>query len=128
MPASNGMRGGRRFADGPIRLNSVPTLQTLTGVQEKLLTEVLKVQPKVVVVLVHGGPIASTVVAEDAPAVIDAFYPGELGGDAIVSTLLGENNPGGKMPYTTYHANFTVRCSSLSSSQPPIATIHHLPC
>lgn len=71
---------------------------TLVGVQEQLLAAVLKVQPKTVVVLIHGGPLASTQIATNVPAVLEAFYPGELGGDAIVNTLLGKNNPGGKMP------------------------------
>ena len=70
----------------------------MVGVQEQLLAAVLKVQPKTVVVLIHGGPLASTQIATNVPAVLEAFYPGELGGDAIVNTLLGKNNPGGKMP------------------------------
>ena len=36
-------------------------------------------------------------------------FAGELGGDAIINTLIGKNNPSGKMPYTTYHADFTAR-------------------
>lgn len=72
---------------------------TLVGVQEELLSEVLKVQPKTVVVLIHGGPLASPQIATKVPAVLEAFYPGELGGEAIVRTLLGKNVPGGKMPY-----------------------------
>ena len=82
---------------------------TLTGVQEQLLAAVLEVQPNTVVVLIHGGPIASTAIKGKATSVLEAFYPGELGGDAIVNTLFGKNNPSGRMPYTTYHSNFTGR-------------------
>ena len=32
------------------------------------------------------------------PSILEAYYPGQLGGDAIVNTLLGKNNPGGKTP------------------------------
>ena len=59
-----------------------------------------------VVVLVHGGPVASERMAKTVPAVLDAFYPGELGGEAIVDTLLGESNPAGRLPYTVYHSDF----------------------
>merc|ERR1712232_1128107 len=69
---------------------------------------VLHAQPNTVVVMIHGGPIASPSIAA-APAVLDAFYPGELGGDAILDVLLGDYNPAGRLPYTTYYANFTKR-------------------
>jgi beta-glucosidase len=46
-------------------------------------------------VLVNGGSISSEWIRYHVPAVIEAFYPGELGGDAIVNTLLGDNSPGG---------------------------------
>jgi hypothetical protein len=37
-----------------------------------------------------------------APAVLDAFYPGELGGPAIVDALFGDVVPSGKLPVTVY--------------------------
>lgn len=70
---------------------------------------VLAANPRTVVVLLNGGPVASLAVADGVPAILEAFYPGQLGGDAIVDTLLGSNNPAGKLPYTGYHANVTVR-------------------
>ena len=39
---------------------------------------------------------------EHANAILDAWYPGEEGGDAVAQTLAGENNPGGKLPVTFY--------------------------
>ena len=42
-------------------------------------------------------------------AILHTFYPGEMGGDAIVETLLGINNPAGKLPATVYFNNFTAR-------------------
>ena len=82
---------------------------TLPGVQEELLKRVLAANPRTVVVLINGGAISSQWMVANVPAVLEAYYPGELGGDAIVDTLLGHNNPAGKLPYTVYHSNFTTR-------------------
>eukprot|EP00658_Telonema_sp_P-2_P038278 TRINITY_DN27498_c0_g1_i1.p1 TRINITY_DN27498_c0_g1~~TRINITY_DN27498_c0_g1_i1.p1 ORF type:complete len:236 (+),score=58.69 TRINITY_DN27498_c0_g1_i1:43-750(+) len=41
--------------------------------------------------------------------ILEAYYPGQLGGDAIVNTLLGLNNPGGKTPVTWYPATILDR-------------------
>jgi hypothetical protein len=75
--------------------------------QHSLLAAIVATGKPVVVVLINGGPIAwdHTGVA----AVLEAFYPGELGGEAIVDALSGGYNPGGKLPYTNYFTNFTVR-------------------
>ena len=80
---------------------------TLPGVQKELVQSVLAAQPNTVVVLVNGGPVSSEWIASNVPAVVEAFYPGELGGDAIVDVLVGDYNPGGKMLYTVYPENFT---------------------
>ena len=61
----------------------------------------------IIVVLVHGGPIALDHAGVDA--VLDAFYPGELGGPAIVDVLFGAYSPSGRLPYTMYYENFTAR-------------------
>ena len=83
----------------------------LVGAQEQLLAAVTAVQPNVVVVLIHGGPIAveSAVASTQVKAIVDAFQPGELGSDAIMDLLDGTTSPSGLMPYTTYLANFTAR-------------------
>lgn len=61
----------------------------------------------IVVVLIHGGPIAWQ--HDNVDSILDAFYPGELGGPAIVDVLFGDYAPSGKLPYTNYFENFTVR-------------------
>mmetsp|Transcript_60952 Transcript_60952/g.132374 ORF Transcript_60952/g.132374 Transcript_60952/m.132374 type:complete len:284 (+) Transcript_60952:591-1442(+) len=81
----------------------------LPGVQEQLLQEVMKVQENTVVVLVHGGPLAIHSAMRHASAVLDAFYPGELGGAAIVDALFGNTNPSGRLPYTMYRSDFIAR-------------------
>eukprot|EP00041_Stephanoeca_diplocostata_P025797 m.683376 g.683376 ORF g.683376 m.683376 type:complete len:798 (-) comp22829_c0_seq1:1822-4215(-) len=82
---------------------------TLPGVQEELIAAILAVQKRVVVVLVHGGGVSSTLLHDTAPAVLTAFYPGELGGPAIVDVLTGAYNPAGKLPYTIYPKEFITR-------------------
>eukprot|EP00040_Diaphanoeca_grandis_P037541 m.245586 g.245586 ORF g.245586 m.245586 type:complete len:1015 (+) comp33837_c3_seq28:144-3188(+) len=83
----------------------------LVGAQELLLQSVLAVQPNVIVVLIHGGPIAveSAVAAANVKAIVDAFQPGELGADAVMDILQGMTSPSALMPYTTYLKNFTSR-------------------
>ncbi len=72
----------------------------LPGVQEKLAAAILATGKPVIVVLITGRPYAITGIAEQADAILEAWLPGEEGAAAIVETLLGENNPGGKLPLT----------------------------
>jgi len=62
-----------------------------------------------VVVLIHGGPLAIEWEKDNIPAIIDAFYPGELGGDAIARIIAGDVSPAGRLPNTIYPANFISR-------------------
>lgn len=72
----------------------------LPGVQEKLAAAILATGKPVGVVLVTGRPYAINMLAEKADAILEAWLPGEEGAAAIVKTLLGENNPGGKLTLT----------------------------
>ena len=82
----------------------------LPGSQEQLLQAVLQAQPKTVVVIVGGGSLSVAAARYcKTCAVLYAYYPGELGGDAMVNTLVGLNNPSGRLPYTLYPANMTVQ-------------------
>src|SRR5262249_43738272 len=53
-----------------------------------------------VAVLVNGRPPSYIKVAEQANAIIEAWYPGEQGGHALANVLFGDVNPGGKLPVT----------------------------
>lgn len=77
---------------------------TLPGAQQQLLEAVYAANPKVVLVLLNAGPLAVTWANDHVPAILSAWYPGELGGDAIARTLFGLNNPGGHLPYTVYQS------------------------
>jgi len=50
------------------------------------------------VVLVNGRPMTINWADKNVPAILEAWFPGEFGGDAIAETLFGDYNPGGKLP------------------------------
>lgn len=73
------------------------TLQ-LPGVQAALATQVIATGKPVVVVLINGRPFSEPWLHEHANAILEAWLPGEQGGIAIAQALLGDVNPGGKLP------------------------------
>ncbi len=74
----------------------------LPSSQEELLIEVVKTGKPVVLVLLNGSAIAINYAAENVPSIIEAWYPGEFGGQAIADVLFGDANPSGKLPVTFY--------------------------
>lgn len=72
----------------------------LPGNQEALIHAVAATGKPVVVVLLAGAPVTMRNWIDQAPAILDAWYPGELGGTAIADVLFGDVNPSGKLPMT----------------------------
>ena len=72
----------------------------LPGVQQELVQAVAAFGKPIVVVLVNGRPLAIPWIAENIPALVEAWLPGEEGGAAIADILFGDANPGGKLPMT----------------------------
>ena len=70
----------------------------LPGNQEQLLEAVVGVGKPCVLVLQNGRPLTIPWAAKHVPAILEAWYPGEFGGRAIVETLFGDNNPAGRLP------------------------------
>jgi beta-glucosidase len=78
------------------------TAITLPAVQEDLLKALAATGKPLIVVLQNGSALAVDWSAEHAKAILEAWYPGEEGGDAIAETLAGDNNPAGRLPLTFY--------------------------
>lgn len=72
---------------------------SLNGNQDSLAFAVLAANPHTIVVLKSGGPVLMPWVNK-APAILEAWYPGEEDGDAVASVLFGKINPSGKLPIT----------------------------
>ncbi|MCS7120561.1 MAG: glycoside hydrolase family 3 N-terminal domain-containing protein [Nitrososphaerota archaeon] len=70
----------------------------LPGVQEDLVKAIYEVNKRIVVVLVNGRPLAVKWIAEKCAALLEAWFPGEEGGNAVADVLFGDYNPGGKLP------------------------------
>ena len=72
----------------------------LPGVQEDLVKEISSTGTPVVVVLINGSAVTMSKWIDKAGAVVEAWYPGEEGGNAIADILFGDYNPGGRLPIT----------------------------
>ncbi len=72
----------------------------LPGVQAALVQAILDTGTPVVLVLVDGRPASIPALAAQAPAILQAWLPGEEGGPAVAEALFGAFNPGGKLPVT----------------------------
>jgi beta-glucosidase len=70
----------------------------LSGGQQELLESVVALGKPVVLVLVNGRPLDISWAAEHVPAILEAWYPGSQGGNAVADVLFGDTNPGGHLP------------------------------
>ena len=70
------------------------------GVQRDLIKAVQATGTPVVLVLVNGKPFTLDWEAENIPAILVTWYPGEEGGDATADVLFGDRNPSGHLPVT----------------------------
>jgi beta-glucosidase len=76
-----------------------PDMQMPFG-QNELINEVVKANPNTIVVLMGGGPIDVTQWIDKVKGVVQAWYPGMEGGNALARILTGVVNPSGKLPMT----------------------------
>ncbi len=72
----------------------------LTGRQDDLIRAVAAVGKPTVVINISGRPVALNWANRLCPAIIQAFFPGMFGGDAMTDVLFGDYNPGGKLTCT----------------------------
>jgi beta-glucosidase len=82
---------------------------TLPGVQSVLTQSVLRANPRTVLVMLNAGPLAIEWEAKHVPAIVEAYFPGELGGDAVAAVLMGDVSPAGRLPVTIYPPQYIQR-------------------
>ena len=71
----------------------------LPGQQDELVREVARVNPNTIVLLQSGGPVLMPWL-DQVRAVLQAWFPGQEAGHAIADVLLGQADPGGRLPQT----------------------------
>lgn len=91
-----------RDADFPGFKGGDRTTLNLPENQERLLNVLHETGKTIVLVLVGGSALAVNWEQENLPAIVDAWYPGEEGGNAVADVLFGDCNPSGKLPVTFY--------------------------
>lgn len=72
----------------------------LVGEQQELFDALKALGKPIAVVLINGRPASIPKIAAEANAIIEAWYPGEQGGNALADALFGDANPGGKLTVT----------------------------
>ena len=72
----------------------------LFGKQLDLVKAIRETGTPVIVVLVNGKPISEPWLQDNIPAIVEAWEPGNLGGQAVAEVLFGAVNPSGKLPLT----------------------------
>jgi beta-glucosidase len=72
----------------------------LPGRQEELLKALALLGKPIILVLFNGRPLTIPWEAEHIPGILEMWFPGSEGGDALVDLLFGDANPGGKLPVT----------------------------
>lgn len=100
---------------------------TLPGVQQRLVDEIAATGKPVVAVLLNGRPLALTDVQPRVPGILEAWFPGIEGGNAIADALFGRYNPGGKLPATFPRAvgQVPLYAEHKNTGRPPAADNHY---
>jgi beta-glucosidase len=76
------------------------TSLALPGAQQALLERLVATGKPVVLVLMNGRPLTIQWADEHVPAILEAWFPGTMGGHAVADVLFGDYNPSGKLPVT----------------------------
>jgi beta-glucosidase len=70
----------------------------LPGVQEELVKEIHNLGKPIILILINGRPLAISPILSYVNAVLEAWFPGEEGGNAIADILFGDYSPSGRLP------------------------------
>ncbi len=76
----------------------------LPAAQQQMLEAVKATGKPLIVVLLNGSALAVNWADQHADAILEAWYPGQAGAQALAETLSGRNNPSGRLPVTFYRA------------------------
>jgi len=76
----------------------------LPGIQQQMLEAAAATGKPVVLVLENGRPLDLRWAAQHVPAILEGWYPGTEGGNAVADVLFGDVNPGGKLPISWAHS------------------------
>ncbi len=68
--------------------------------QDELVKEIVKTNPKTIVVLIGGLPVDITNWVDEVPAIMQGWYAGSEAGNVFANILFGDINPSGKLPFT----------------------------
>ena len=79
-------------------------LLDLPDAQKRLVDAIKKTGKPIVMVLLNGSAITFVDDAKKVDAIVEAWYPGQAGGEAIASVLWGDYNPAGRLPVTFYRS------------------------
>lgn len=84
------------------------TSLSLPGRQEELIEAVYAANPKTAMVLLNAGPLTLPWAKSHLRAIVEAWWNGEEGGNAIADVIFGNYNPGGRLPLTVYASESQV--------------------
>ncbi len=74
----------------------------LPASQEHLMEQIVALGKPTVLVLLNGSALAVNWANANVPAIVEAWYPGQEGGNAVADVLFGDYNPAGRLPVTFY--------------------------
>jgi beta-glucosidase len=84
------------------------TSLALPGNQEELIEAVMAANPKTIVVEMNAGPLCVPWIAQHVPSILEAWWGGEEGGNAMADVIFGNTNPAGRLPLTVYASESQV--------------------
>lgn len=96
--------GERPSTEKPGDINDL----NLPKAQIDFVQQLIATGKPVVLVLVENRPLLVNDIADRCAAVVMAYQPGDFGGEAVAAVLLGEHNPGGRLPFTYPRYNHSL--------------------
>jgi beta-glucosidase len=76
----------------------------IPGNQQLLLEKLKWLKKPVILLLTNGSALSVKWAKENVPAIVECWYPGEEGGNAVADVLFGDYNPAGRLPLTFYQS------------------------